>query len=167
MLNRLSPHAKTVLLAMAASSTFLNAQAASSDRPFSAHFSTQETIGFDPSACNGQPFLRGTLVGTGITTHLGKSQISAMDCIFPGPGTFTFNSGKLTITAANGDTVTADYSGMLLLLSGPSIYSISGSYRVTGGTGRFEGATGSGSLGGTVNIVTGESEYTASGVIGY
>jgi hypothetical protein len=50
--------------------------------------------------------------------------------------------GSVTITAANGDTVTFDYSGILNAGTGEG----TGNYTITAGTGRFAGATGQGTF---------------------
>ena len=150
----------------------LAAQAAPQDRPhaepFHAALTTQETLGYNPVACSAPPFLQGTTVGTGTASHMGRVTLQSTDCPTPGLTVFTFTGGKLVLTAANGDTLTADYSGALLPTSATSpVYSLSGSYRLTGGSGRFSGATGAGILLGSSNIVTGQSSYRASGVIRY
>ena len=49
-------------------------------------------------------------------------------------------TGTYTFTAANGDTVTADFTGQA---TGGPVVTIVEHGTVTGGTGRFEGASGS------------------------
>ena len=78
---------------------------------------------------------------------------------------FYFFVGKLALTAANGDLVNADYSGFLTLVS-PGVYSFEGNYFIKDGTGRFQGASGTGALFGTgdlANVLT----LTAEGRISY
>lgn len=85
---------------------------------------------------------------TGTTTHLGLTAMASVHCTpnppfgeSPGPIT----GGALTLTAANGDTLTASYAGTVdpvmpvegALLGGHVVAT------VTGGTGRFADATGS------------------------
>jgi len=78
-------------------------------------------------------------VGTASIAYLGKST-----CVYHGTLDFTtidpstgcgFNPGTFTITGANGDT-------LVFALGGE--HCPWGEYTVTGGTGRFEGATGGG-----------------------
>ena len=134
--------------------------------PFKAAFVTRETIAFNPAACPLPPFLQGSTTGDGLASQLGKTALKSTDCVAPVASSFTFTSGALVLTAANGDTLTAEYSGSLLpAFQELGFYSLSGSYRVTGGTGRFVGATGSGYLRGTTNIVTGLGAYTATGTL--
>ncbi len=77
--------------------------------------------------------------GTGNATHLGRFTVDVPhvvnQAIRVGSGTYEF-------TAANGDTLTADFSGTGRLLA-PGILSTVETATITGGTGRFAGATGS------------------------
>ena len=134
--------------------------------PFKASLTTQETLGFDPVACP-IAFLQGTTTGAGHASHMGSVTLHSTDCVVQAAGQFTFTDGRLVLTAANGDQLNASYSGMLLPSATPAVYTLSGSFTVTGGTGRFDGATGSGSLQGSNNIVTGQGGYTATGSIKY
>lgn len=74
---------------------------------------------------------------TGNATHLGRFTVE-----FPHTVNFVTRTGKgtFTFTAANGDTLTADFTGQAQ--PGP-IVSIVEHATITGGTGRFAGATGS------------------------
>ena len=145
------------------------APAARSDpqaRPFMATVTTQETLAPNPAACP-QSILQGTTTGQGHATPMGRVTISATDCIALGATQFTFTNGVLLIVAANGDRLTADYSGALLPTAAYPVYSLSGSFRITGGSGRFSGASGAGSLRGVNNVVTGQGAYVATGTITY
>ena len=51
--------------------------------------------------------------------------------------------GTYLITAANGDTITADLAGTAQMVAPPNVLAITETATVTGGTGRFAGATGS------------------------
>jgi hypothetical protein len=74
---------------------------------------------------------------TGNATHLGRFTVE-----FPHTANFATRTGEgtFTFTAANGDTLTADFTGQAQ--PGP-IVSIEEHATITGGTGRFAGATGS------------------------
>ncbi len=133
-------------------------------RPFTATVTTQETLAPNPAACP-QLILQGTTTGQGLATLMGRVTISATDCIALGDTQFTFTNGVLLIVAANGDQLTADYSGALLPTAAYPVYSLSGSFRITGGSGRFSGASGAGSLRGISNVVTGQGAYVAAGTI--
>ena len=75
---------------------------------------------------------------TGDATHLGRFTLVVPhvvnQALLVGAGTYEF-------TAANGDTVTADFTGTATLLA-PAVLSTAESGVITGGTGRFAGATG-------------------------
>jgi hypothetical protein len=76
---------------------------------------------------------------TGNASHLGRFALEipheVNQAIRVGEGTYEF-------TAANGDTLTADFTGTATLLA-PGVLSTSETATITGGTGRFAGATGS------------------------
>src|SRR5437762_1748908 len=77
--------------------------------------------------------------GTGNATYLGKyTEHVVMQINIP-----TLSSmGAATFTAANGDTLSASVVGQATRM-GPTALSIVEDYTITGGTGRFAGATGS------------------------
>ncbi len=136
--------------------------------PFSAEVITHEILHPDPASCPAFPFLAGSTTGVGTATHLGAVTGIGSDCITPtSPTTFQFGNGHLTVVAANGDELRAQYSGTLVPSALPPYSTISGSYRITGGTGRFAGATGGGKLGGIENLLTGQGRLTLSGTLSY
>jgi hypothetical protein len=161
--------AATAVLAAASSAVIAAPEEANQApaRPFKASFSTHEVLNFD-LACPTFPFLQGTTTGTGNATHLGKTTLTSTDCVTQvSESQFIFTNGKFTLTAANGDTVTANYSGSLSQVSDSPVSNLSGSYQITGGTGRFSGASGSGYLQGTSNLKSGEANYVATGILSY
>ncbi|WP_194711894.1 hypothetical protein [Noviherbaspirillum soli] len=83
--------------------------------------------------------------------YVGPVTANARDCATP---TFVFSKGKMTITAVNGSTLTADYSGSFSGSAGSSILTMNkdAKFTITGGTGVFEGAYGSGKLSGYVDV---------------
>lgn len=134
------------------------------DRPFKASLVTQEHAGFTPN-CPSK--FGGTTTGTGKSTHLGKVTLTATDCITPMENHFTFK-GTFTLTAANGDKLTGDYSGSFIPDNGGPTYNLSeAKFKITGGTGRFVQATGSAELQGSQNIQTGKGKLDADGTISY
>ena len=137
--------------------------------PFSARLATHETLSFDATVC---PLFVGKTTGTGTASHMGAVTVTATDCITPNPHSFgfAFSNGKLTLMAANGDEIRANYSGTFVPLrhSIPfTLYTISGTFTVTGGTGSFSNATGSGDLHGIENILTRQGQLDATGTISY
>jgi hypothetical protein len=99
--------------------------------------------------------------GTGTSTYLGKyTEHIVMTIDLP-----TMSStGAATFTAANGDTVTSTVVGQATPTDATT-FSIVEIYTITGGTGRFAGATGTFTLQSTVDETTGISSGTFSGVI--
>jgi len=99
--------------------------------------------------------------GGGTATHLGKyTEHITMQINLP----TRHSMGAATFTAANGDTLTATVEGQATPTS-PGELSIVEVYTITGGTGRFAGATGTFTLESTANQATGVSSGTFSGVI--
>src|SRR5262245_15989292 len=82
------------------------------------------------------PIRRLTASATGEATHLGRFTRSERLVINLRTGTFT---GSLVFTAANGDLLRADVGGHF---TSPTGDTAEGTYRFTGGTGRFHNASG-------------------------
>ncbi len=129
--------------------------------PFKAYFETaSRPLAFPP-------ILRLESTGTGIGSHIGKATLLAYPTI-----DFRTNpisvSGTLVITAANGDEIFASFTGTRTATSSTVLdFTINATYTITGGTGRFQNATGSfvGISLGTVGIHTGTASY--EGYISY
>jgi hypothetical protein len=138
--------------------------------PFKASLVTQETLGFDPVRCPLAGIV-GTTTGTGQATQFGAVRMLSTDCPLLAPGVPpTFSNGLLTFTASNGDLISASYQGSLHPVDGvPDLYSVAGDFSVTGGTGRFAGARGSGYLQGTVTLgpLVSKGEYQVTGYLSY
>ena len=85
------------------------------------------------------PFASVLIEATGNATQLGSFSLEiphlVNQAIREGEGSYIF-------TAANGDTLTADFTGQATIVA-PGVISTSETAVITGGTGRFEGATGS------------------------
>ena len=77
-----------------------------------------------------------TAFATGKATHLGRFTRTETIVVNPNDGTFT---STLVFTAANGDQLYADATGHF---TSPNGDSAEGTYLFTGGTGRFENASG-------------------------
>jgi hypothetical protein len=78
------------------------------------------------------------LTGTGVASHLGRFTLvdDGVASLTTGVG-----SGSVTYTAADGATLTGSASGGAVIVG--DIAEITDAITITGGTGRFEGATGS------------------------
>ena len=99
--------------------------------------------------------------GGGTATQLGKyTEHITMQINLP----TRHSMGAATFTAANGDTLTATVEGQATPAS-PGMLSIIEVYTITGGTGRFAGATGTFTLESIANQATGVNSGTFSGAI--
>lgn len=97
---------------------------------------------------------------TGNATHLGLFTVE-----FPHTVNFATRTGEgtYTFTAANGDMLTADFTGQAQ--GAPPLISIEEHATVTGGTGRFAGATGSFTVHRHFDQATGVTEGSFEGTI--
>ena len=86
------------------------------------------------------PFVAVTLEGEGHATQLGHFDVSSSIVADESNGTAV---GTYEFTAANGDTLTADYTESFTPTDVPGVFSDVITATITGGTGRFAGATGS------------------------
>ena len=107
--------------------------------------------------------------GTGNATHMGRIMSDGNLTIV---GQVSCNGNEVgfaaemqdTFTAANGDKVMTAITTQLCPIA-PGIYHGVGTYIVTGGTGRFSNATGSGVFDGTANFTTRAIICALSGTI--
>jgi len=86
------------------------------------------------------PFVSINIEGGGNATHLGKFEVSIPHVTNRSNGTAI---GTYEFTAANGDTLTADFTSQVTPTDVPGVVNVAVTATITGGTGRFEGATGS------------------------
>lgn len=156
---------RLLLLAALAAAVSLNALAKDEPEPFvaAAQISEQLQVPSGDGAC--QPTKKypgvtgsGTITGTGLSNVVGPFIVTSNDCIRSNvPGQFfppfTFSSKTFTLTAANGDTIVAKYAGNAEL-NPLGLLVLSGTYEITGGTGQFRNASGSGTLAGVEDIST-------------
>lgn len=111
--------------------------------------------------------LMGLNIGSGTVSHLGKSAMVSTECVTAQNGVYMMSNGKMTVTAANGDTLIATYSGTFVP-TGPTTLTMSGvTYSITGGSGRFANALGQGDLTGTQDLISGQGTFSVSGWIRY
>jgi hypothetical protein len=139
-----------------------NAAAALKNVPLAINLDTVETIGA-PVQPDGTPCPLGAAfaghtggvgkmaIGSGKKVYQGDVSADATDCA---TATMQFSNGKLTITAVNGDKLTATYYGSFIPTAPDSTSYIinNGAFAITGGTGYFVGASGTGQLQGTITI---------------
>jgi hypothetical protein len=118
--------------------------------PFKGNLQGSQTF-TPPSQVNGS--------ATGTATHLGLFTVQ-----FPHTVDFVTRTGRgtFTFTAANGDTLTADFTGQA---QQGAIVAIEEHATITGGTGRFEGASGTFIVRRTFNPANGTTEGSFGGTI--
>lgn len=100
--------------------------------------------------------------GSGTATHLGQWTVAGTVKYTPDNGVLR-SSGDATITAANGDKLHVKIDGIL----DPIAAVDQGTFYFVGGTGRFEGVSGSSNFVVTINPLTGGFELTVVGKIDY
>ena len=100
--------------------------------------------------------------GSGHATFIGSYSSRYSECFDPATGAVT--AGSFTLTAANGDTLYGTYDGQAVPTGDAAVvYDDPGV--VTGGTGRFAGATGIVNTSGVANLATGDYRGTSSGSV--
>jgi hypothetical protein len=105
------------------------------------------------------------LSGTGIATYLGPSTNQGL-VTMEGPascGGFAVINNE-TLTAPNGDALSITIHDVSCPIS-PGVYHGTGTYVVTGGTGRFSGATGQGSFDGRGDFNHGQFAFVLTGTV--
>lgn len=85
------------------------------------------------------PIVEVTIHATGTSTQLGRFTLVAPHTV--NQATLTA-IGNYYFTAANGDTITATLEGTAQMIDPPNVIATSETGVITGGTGRFAGATG-------------------------
>ena len=107
------------------------------------------------------PFLAVSVEGTGNATHLGRFTVEIPHVVNTTNRTST---GTYEFTAANGDTLTAGFTGQATLTA-PGVLSVVETATITGGTGRFADATGGFTVERLFNQVTGLTTGSFEGTI--
>jgi hypothetical protein len=109
--------------------------AAGEQAPFKGSFEGDVTMTpLDP------PFVSVLVDATGNATHLGQFTLAIPHVVNRANSTAI---GSYEFVAANGDAVFAEFTGQATPTSTPGVLSIVETATITGGTGRFAGATGS------------------------
>ena len=181
MIPSVPPVARRVVLPFvipALAALLTTSAAAQATRPataFSAKATFTEVV--IPAAPGGPCFLVGQLAGSGTATQLGRITAASQDCINPrgdpAAGAFSFHNNYaptgLVFVGESSDQLFARYSGTLTPRSNAP-HRISGLFVITGGTGRYTGATGGGIVDGTEDISQpgiGQGQVTLTGVLSY
>jgi len=129
------------------------------ERPFAINGSGVATLITDPS---GNP-IGAVATGAGTATHLGQWTVTGNPKYTPDSNGVIHSSGEATLTAANGDKLNFTIDGILDPIAGVD----QGVFYFLGGTGRFEGASGSANFVVSINPTTGGFDLTVVGKINY
>jgi hypothetical protein len=108
------------------------------------------------------PRLSVDAAGSGHATHLGHFTINYQAIVV-----VTTGSGSVSahLVAANGDSLFAEGTGQATPTATPNVSQIVERYTITGGTGRFAGASGSFTVERQLNLTTGATSGTITGDI--
>lgn len=142
----------SLILALFATPGIATAREAS---PFTGNFSgtATEQLTTDPS------ILSATIVGAGNASPIGPCSLAASHLI--DTRTLAFSDGCIAFSGKRG-TIGGSYKGQFYPTSTPGIFTFVASLKITGGTGKFRGVAGRGTLAGTVNSNTIPELFTAS-----
>lgn len=111
------------------------------------------------------------IIGTGYYDHLGLTNLRFPSTITgqAACGGFTATEQD-TYTGANGDSVFQTVHDTICPTSTPNAFTLTGSFTITGGTGRFVSATGSGTVHASITFTSataGTFSGTQTGTISY
>jgi hypothetical protein len=126
----------TVLLALALPTAATST--ASVSRPMSGSCAAVPVVVPSP---NPAALFRVEITGWCRLTHLGLAELAAVEDVFLGP-TGLFLAGAGSYTAADGSSLDTTFTGPVRQ-TGPTSVAFSGTETYVGGSGRFNGATGS------------------------
>jgi hypothetical protein len=138
---------------------------ASAPTPFKAEITLQAS--FTPTTAPG--VLSGTTSGAGHASHLGRVTLTSTEVLdlTAAPGRLTVRDGHMVMVAANGDELHWSYGGGGPLPDANGDSDLTGTFVITGGTGRFEDAVGGGTAEGAGSVVTGIASFSYRGTITY
>jgi hypothetical protein len=127
--------------------------------PFKGGLSGAWTVDFDPPP---SPFFTVVFDGTGNGTQLGRFVFHTVHRVNTADGTA---AGSYELTSASGDTLTGDFTGASGPTETPNVFAIVETVTITGGTGRFAGASGTFVIERLVDFNTSTSTGTFDGVL--
>lgn len=144
--------------------------------PFEADFFTDETGFTVDASCGAPPRFLVTQEGYGQARHLGRFSVHITFCIdateILDDGVLTegesipYDSGVGTFTAANGDELQFTVSGAVLPFDHPEFeFQFADPFVFTGGTGRFQGASGDGMSDSQVDSDISRTQHDWSGAL--
>ena len=120
------------------------------------------TLEGDVTVTGAPPILSVLVEGAGTATHLGRFTVDIPHLVDVRTRTA---AGSYEFTAANGDTLTAHFTGTATPTATPGVLYIEETATITGGTGRFAGATGSFTVERLYDTVAGTTTGSFEGTI--
>jgi hypothetical protein len=160
----------TMLVALPATASFARVE---QPVPIKGNALTEDAM-LPPDDCPGEWGWAYSAVGSGRFSHLGAVDLELHHCSrmtsSAPPLTGEFDHGITTVTAANGDILLLAQRGTFELELGPAgpiLSHITLDWEAIGGTGRFAGATGSGTASGIGDLLTGTTTASYVGTIVY
>lgn len=156
---------RILLVAFAAVVLVAPAGTAGTATPFKSTFTAQAS--FAPTQTPG--VFAGTGSGAGRASHLGRVTLSSTETLdfAASPGSVLVREGRMVTVAANGDELHWTYDGTGSLPDENGAVTLSGTFVITGGTGRFSDASGGGTFQGVGNVGTGVASLSYEGAISY
>ena len=149
--------AATLALVLFASLTLVRAAAAGDQVPLKGSFEgTSARTPLDP------PFVQDVITASGQATHLGGFDLVATAVVnLPTRSAI----GTYELVAANGDTLTATFTGVSQPTATPGVILITETATITGGAGRFAGASGGFVVERLFTPATGETTGSIQGTV--
>jgi hypothetical protein len=145
-----------LLALLLGSTTFAAPAAAEKQLPLKGSLQAVETHELD------FPTLYVDAAGSGHATHLGRFTINYQAIVVVTTGSASVSAH---LVAANGDSLFAEGTGQGTPTATPNVSQIVERYTITGGTGRFAGASGSFTVERQLNLTTGATSGTITGDI--
>lgn len=132
-------------------------------KPFSGNFTALNMTVTEPPCITG--YVRRHAEGSGNALHFGNCQAVVDHCFSYSTGMVIDGNGKMT--AANGDYLNCVYNGFVVPISGTTQANITLLYKITGGTGKYDGATGAMIVYAVQDMITGVATCTFEGAIDF
>ena len=122
-------------------------------------------ISFEEDAgCTAPKNFRNTQQGSGTATLIGNFTTQLTFCV--NPATFEYDNVQGSFVAENGDEIFITGEGQVVPTEKEGYdLEFMDPFEITGGTGRFAGATGSGMTESYVNMTTGQTDHLWKGMI--
>jgi hypothetical protein len=120
------------------------------------------TLQGDVTRTPAPPLVLADINATGNATHLGRFTLDVPHVVDPAT---RIAVGSYEFTAANGDVVYADFTGLATPTDIPGVLYIEETATITGGTGRFAGANGSFTVERWFDTVAGTTSGSFEGTI--